>query len=119
MTVLSGEAVVAWWFYPAKLGLDDGSADPRLRPSLCGSTPLWAIPLKSVWSLTDRACRGSSRTEGRYFPASLRIPGVHPSYASLVSRNIVLIRTNVIDPLNRVPEHDCLTFFMLHRTKCK
>ena len=21
--------------------------------------------------------------------------------------------------MNRVPEHDCLTFFMLHRTKCK
>ena len=24
-----------------------------------------------------------------------------------------------INLLNRVPEHDCLTFFVLHRTKCK
>ena len=26
---------------------------------------------------------------------------------------------HVINLLNRVPGHDCLTFFMLHRTKCK
>ena len=31
------------------------------------------------------------------------------------------MRTNVINLLKRVPEHDCLTFFMLHmnETKCK
>ena len=39
--------------------------------------------------------------------------------SSPVSRHIVLMRTNVIHILNRVPEHDSLTFFMLHRTKCK
>ena len=43
--------------------------------------------------------------------------------ASLVSRDIVLMRTNVIHLLNRVPEHDSLTFFRLselpYRTKCK
>ena len=27
--------------------------------------------------------------------------------------------TNVINLLNRVPEHDSLTFFVLHRIKCK
>ena len=26
---------------------------------------------------------------------------------------------NVINLLNRFPEHDCLTFFVLHRMKCK
>ena len=57
-------------------------------------------------------------------------------YYSPVSRHIVLMCTNVINLLNRVPEHDSLTFlcyternvnewerfsafFMLHRTKCK
>ena len=29
------------------------------------------------------------------------------------------MRTNVINLLNRVPEHDSLTFFVLHRTQCK
>ena len=38
---------------------------------------------------------------------------------SPVSRRIVLMRTDVIHLLNRVPEHDSLTFFVLHRTKCK
>ena len=38
---------------------------------------------------------------------------------SPVSRHIVLMRTNVINLLNRVPEHDSLTFFVLHRMKCK
>ena len=38
---------------------------------------------------------------------------------SPVSRHIVLMRTNVINLLNRVPEYDSLTFFVLHRTKCK
>ena len=33
-----------------------------------------------------------------------------------VSRHIVLIRTNIIHLLNRVPEHD---FFVIHRSKCK
>ena len=37
---------------------------------------------------------------------------------SLVSRDIVLMRTNVINLLNRAPEHDSLTFFVLHRMKC-
>ena len=35
-----------------------------------------------------------------------------------VSSHIVLIRTNVINLLNRVPERDRLTFIVLHRTKC-
>ena len=39
--------------------------------------------------------------------------------SSPVSLHIVLMRTNVINLLNRVPEHDSLTFFVLHRTKCK
>ena len=34
--------------------------------------------------------------------------------SSPVSRHIVLMRTNVSHVLNRVPEHDSLTFFMLH-----
>ena len=38
---------------------------------------------------------------------------------SPVSRHIVLMRTNIINLLNRVPEHDSLTFFVLHRTECK
>ena len=42
------------------------------------------------------------------------VPVVSPS---LVSPHIVLMRTNVIDLLNRVPEHDCLTFF--HATQNK
>ena len=29
------------------------------------------------------------------------------------------MRTNVINLLNRVPGHNCRTFFVLHRTKCK
>ena len=37
----------------------------------------------------------------------------------LVSHHIVLMRTNTINLLNRVPEHDSLTFFVLHRIKCK
>ena len=36
-----------------------------------------------------------------------------------VSPHIVLMRTNVIHLLNRVSEHDFLTFFVQHRTKCK
>ena len=40
-------------------------------------------------------------------------------YVSLVSRPIVLMRTNVISLLNRVPERDCLTFLVIPRTKCK
>ena len=39
--------------------------------------------------------------------------------SSPVSRHIVLMRTYVINLLNRVPEHDSLTIFVLHRTKCK
>ena len=35
----------------------------------------------------------------------------HITVISLVSRDIVLMRTNVIHLLNRVAEHDCLTFF--------
>ena len=38
---------------------------------------------------------------------------------SPVSRHIVLMCTNVINLLNRVLERDSLTFFVLHRTKCK
>ena len=37
----------------------------------------------------------------------------------VTSRHIVLMRTNVIRLLNRVPEHDLTTFFVLHRTNCK
>ena len=40
-------------------------------------------------------------------------------FNSLISCDIVLMLTNVINLLNRVPEHNCLTFFVLHRTKCK
>ena len=36
-----------------------------------------------------------------------------------MSHHIVVMRTNVIHLLNRVPEHDSLTFFVLHRMKCK
>ena len=35
-----------------------------------------------------------------------------------VSRDSMLMRTNV-NLLNRVPEHDCPTIFVLQRTKCK
>ena len=35
-----------------------------------------------------------------------------------VSRDFVLMRTNVINLLNRVPDYDCPTFLVLHRTKC-
>ena len=38
---------------------------------------------------------------------------------SPVSVHIVLMRTNVINLLTRVPEHDSLIFFVLYRTKCK
>ena len=41
-----------------------------------------------------------------------------PTYC-LVSRDIVLVRMNVINLLNRVPEQDSLTSFVLHGTKCK
>ena len=41
------------------------------------------------------------------------------AFDSPVSRHIALMRTNVINQLNRDPEHDSLTFFVLHRTKCK
>ena len=44
---------------------------------------------------------------------------VHLIISSPVLRHIVLMRTNVINVLNRVPEHDSLTFFVLHRTQCK
>ena len=36
-----------------------------------------------------------------------------------VSCDFVLMRTNVINLLNRVPDYDCPTFLVLHRTKCK
>ena len=36
-----------------------------------------------------------------------------------VSHDFVLMRTNVINLLNRVPDYDCPTFLVLHRTKCK
>ena len=38
-----------------------------------------------------------------------------------IAHRIVLTRTDVLDRLNRVPEHDSFfpTFFVLHRTKCK
>ena len=49
--------------------------------------------------------------------ACVIFPGTRCS--SPVSRHIVLMHTNVINLLNRVPEHDSLTFFVLHRTKCK
>ena len=39
--------------------------------------------------------------------------------ANPVSRDFVLMRTNVINLLNRVPDYDCPTFLVLHRTKCK
>ena len=42
-----------------------------------------------------------------------------PTCPSLVSRHILLMRTNVMNLLNRVPEQDCQTFFMLHRMKYK
>ena len=38
---------------------------------------------------------------------------------SLVSLDIVFMRTNIVNLLNRVAEHDCQTFFVLHRTTCK
>ena len=36
-----------------------------------------------------------------------------------VSRDFVLMRTNVINLLNRVPDYDCPTFLVLHRMICK
>ena len=42
-----------------------------------------------------------------------------PLSLSLLSCDIVLMCTNVINLLNHVPEHDCLTFLVLHKTKCK
>ena len=46
------------------------------------------------------------------------LPAMTPT-CSPVSLHIVLMRTNVIHLLNRVSEHDSLTVFVLHRTKCK
>ena len=46
--------------------------------------------------------------------ATLVLGGLCP-----VSRHIVLMRTKVINLLNRVPERDSLTFLVLHRTKRK
>ena len=37
----------------------------------------------------------------------------HKCYSNYINRSYS------INLLNRVPEHDCLTFFVLHRTKCK
>ena len=39
--------------------------------------------------------------------------------ASPVSRHIVLMRTNVIHLLSRVPEHDFQTFFVLNRVRVR
>ena len=44
---------------------------------------------------------------------------LHQRICIPVSRHIVLMRTNVINLLHRVPEHDSLTFFAFHRTKCR
>ena len=45
--------------------------------------------------------------------------GQNDGHCNVISHHIVLMRTNVIHLLNRVPEHDSLTLFVLHRTKCK
>ena len=44
--------------------------------------------------------------------------GRHGSQPNPVSRDFVLMRTNV-NLLKRVPEYDSPTFCVLHRTKCK
>ena len=53
----------------------------------------------------------------QYLPDGVLL--ISPAVDSPISRHIVLMRTNVINLLNPVPEHDSLTFFVLHRTKCK
>ena len=45
--------------------------------------------------------------------SGIRGPPSHSAVSSLVSHHIVLMRTNFINLLNCVPEHDSLTFFVL------
>ena len=52
-------------------------------------------------------------------PLKVVLSGSAGQFGSPVSHHIVLMRTNVINLLNLVSEHDSLTFFLLHRTKCK
>ena len=52
-------------------------------------------------------------------PGNVIIQWTVETEADEISRHIVLTCTNFINLLNCVPEHDSLTLFMLHRTKCK
>ena len=78
--VLSGEAGVGRWVYLAKGWMSvlrtSGSVLASVGAHLCGHF------ISSRCGLSRIGARmGSSSTEGRNFPASLGMPGVHPSYA--------------------------------------
>ena len=85
----------------------------QVFPSHIQALLICAIELSAVHRHFGLCGFSPGPTQNRQTIAKDQIHIVNP-----VSRDFVLIRTNA-NLLNRVLEHDCLTFFVLRKAKCK
>ena len=87
----------------------------------CGLSPSISFELLSPNHMpgqTDNISRGQNFIRKSFLLQSLLKPNIQAHLFNPVSHDFVLMLTNV-NLSNCVPEHDCPTFFMLHRRKCK